>query len=834
MDFRTLLRPLLTTAAALALFFTVSALYFAPQFGGETLPQHDVLQYEGMSHEIKQMRAEHGEDPQWAGNMFGGMPAFLINVAYPAQLVKNTVAPLTRIVDTPAAFLFFAMTAMWCMLLICGVDPRAAVVGALAYGLSTYFLLIIGAGHITKMWALVYAPLMMGGAWMTLRGAVWPGAALTALAASLEIGANHPQITYYFVLAMGLFWLSEGIAALRERRTGDFARRTALLAAAGLVALASNFAPLWYTAQHTGDTIRGGSELAEAGAGEGLDLDYATAWSYGRAETLNLLVPDFMGRDSGETFPADGAVASTVGSYGLRGAERQLPAYWGDQPYTAGPTYLGAAALLLAVVGLFLLKGRDRWWLLAACLLMILLSWGRNLMGFTELAFRLLPGYDKFRTVSMTLVVVQWAVPLLGALGLAQLLRGVDASRLRRALAWGTGLTGGLCLLLLVAGGALFDFGEARDAQAMSEQFRHLFAANDMQSYIDRGMDVEWGETVGAAMAADRAAMMRADAARSLAMILLAAGALWFFARGRIGRNLLVGWLALVMLVDLVPVDRRFLSEEQFVPARSQQIRPSAADKAILADPEPGFRVLNLTVSPFNDATTSYFHRSVGGYHGAKLARYQDLIDRYLSTADDRILDLLNTRYLIVPGSDGAPEARLRGTELGAAWFVDRAVGAATPREEIDLLGEVDLRTTAVVAESDLAAATGDTETTAPGTPAVEELPAPTIRLAEYRSNYLRYTYYAPRGGTAVFSEIFYDKGWTAYVDGVETPAFRADYLLRAMRLPAGQGTVEWRFRAPGWRWVESITGIASAVIWLGVAAAAVLLLRRALKRRQR
>ena len=816
-------------AAALAVFLLVSALYFAPQFRGEVLPQHDVLQYEGMSRDIYQTREATGEDPQWTGGMFSGMPAYLINVAYPAQLVKNTVGRITRLIGTPAGFLFFAMVSMWLMLLVCGVDPWVGIVPALAYGLSTYFLLIIGAGHVTKMWALVYAPLMMGGAWMTLRGNLWAGAAVTALAASLEIGANHPQITYYFLLAMAAFWISEGIVALRERHLKEFLRRTAVLAAAGLLAVGSNFAPLWYTARHAKETIRGGSELAAAAetqnpesSDRGLDLDYATAWSYGRAETLNLLVPDFMGRDSGRTFPSDGQVAATANEYGLRGIERQLPAYWGTQPYTAGPTYLGAAALFLAVLGALLVRGRNRWWIVAVCAVMLLLAWGRNFMAFTELAFKLLPGYDKFRTVSMTLVVVQWAVPLLGAMALMRLWRGdVPRKRLLRALAWAGGVTGGLCLLLAVAGGSLFDFGRGESTVLMTDQFHQLFQSNGMQEYIDRGMDVEMGEAIGAAMAADRAAMMQADAWRSLLMIALAAGGVALFAFGRIRRGGLVALLGGVVLLDLVPVDLRFLSSEDFVSPRRQQITATAADKAILADRTPGFRVLNLTVSPFNDATTSYFHRSVGGYHGAKLARYQDLIDRYLSQLDEGVLDMLNTRYLILPDEDGQPVAQLRTTANGAAWFVDRLVTAEDARQEIDLLGKTDLKTTAVIAARDLPLAQ------LPAATAADTLPGRSIVLVEYHANRLRYEYSTPAEAVAVFSEIYYDKGWTATIDGEEAPAFRADYVLRAMRLPAGTHVVEWRFRAPGWRAAEAVTGICSVVILVSAAAAVVLAVRR-------
>ena len=808
MDFsKTIIRRLAPAAAALVVFFVVSAAYFAPQFRGEVLPQHDVVQYEGMAKDISDMRAATGEDPQWTGGMFGGMPAFLINVAYPAQIVKRTVGQVVKLIDTPAAFLFFAMTAMWLMLLVFGVDPWVGIVPALAYGLSTYFLLIIGAGHITKMWALVYAPLMMGGAWMTLRGNMWAGGALTALTASLEIGANHPQITYYFLLAMSAFWISEGIAAFREKHLGDFWKRTAVLAAAGILAAGSNFSPLWYTASHSKETMRGGSELASTSetSQNGLALDYATAWSYGRTESLNLLIPDFMGRESGTTFSPDGEVAAVLNEYGLRGAAQQLPAYWGSQPYTGGPTYLGAAAIFLAALGIALARGRNKWWIVAVSVLMLLLAWGRNLMWFTQLAFDLLPGYNKFRTVSMALVVVQWAVPLLGALALMRLWRGeIPRQRLLRALAWAAGVTGGLCLLLAVAGSTFFDFGRAESTGMMTEQFRQLFEANNMQDYLQRGMDAEMGIATGNAMAAERASMMQADAWRSLLMILLAAGGVALFALRRINKYVLTALLAAVMLLDLVPVDLRFISHDNFISARQHQVTATAADKAIMADKEPGFRVFNLTVSPFQDATTSYFHRSVGGYHGAKLARYQDLIDRYLSYRNNAVLDMLNTRYLIVPGDGGQPEAVLRPTANGAAWFVDTIAVAGSPQQEIDLLGETDLKRTAA------------------DTAAVR-----TIALTEYRPNYLKYEYTAPAESVAVFSEIFYPYGWTAYVDGAEAPCFRADYVLRAMRLPAGQHTVEWKFRAPGWTAAEAVTLVSSLVILLGAAAAIVYWIRQ-------
>ena len=825
--YREYLLRALPFAAAFVLFFGISALYFSPQFAGEELPQHDVVQYEGMVRDIRLQRAETGEDPQWTGGMFGGMPAYLINVAYPAQAVKNTVGAVVRVIDAPAAFLFFAMLGMWLMLLMVGVNPWVGIVAALAYGLSTYLLLIIGAGHVTKSWALVYAPLMMGGIYCTLRRNPWIGGAATALFASLQIGVNHPQITYYFLMAAALFWLSEGFFALRGKRLRDFAKRTAVLLAAGVLAVGSNFSPLWYTLQHTRDTIRGGSELAAADKSDGasgLDLEYATAWSYGPAESWNLLIPDFMGGDSMRSFSSDGEVAGALREYGLSELAGQLPAYWGDQPFTAGPTYLGAVSLFLALMGCLLARGRDKWWAIAATVLALLLAWGRHFMPFTELFFTYLPGYDKFRTVSMILVIAQWTVPLLGAVGLMYLWRNreEDRTRFRRALAWSLGVVGGLCLLFAVAGSAIFDFGRQAAEEQMTATFGNWFRQAGMTAELRQGLDAELGRTTAEAMAAERVSIMQADAWRSFGFVLLAAGAVFLYLRRWCSRGVLVALLGVWMAVDLVSVDLRYLSADDFVPARRNRVMPTEADRRILQDKEPGYRVLNLTVSPFNDATTSYFHRSVGGYHGAKLARYQDLIEWYLTDLDESVLDMLNTRYVIV-----SPDSVIRReTSLGAAWFVEGILATDSAREEIERLGEVDLRRVAVIRRDDLGkSARLEPESREGGFEG-------SIRLTEYRPNCLKYEYSADRPAVAVFSEIFYDKGWTAYVDGEEVPAFRADYVLRALQLPAAEhGTVEWRFRAPKWRAVESVTLVSSLAILAGCAAVLVYLLVRRKKR---
>lgn len=792
-------------AAAIVLFFLIAALYFAPQFSGQTLMQHDVQQYEGMSKDILDNRAATGEDAQWTGRMFGGMPAFLINVKYPAQAVKGTIGKIVKVVDTPASFLFFSMTAMWIAMLLFGLSPWVGLVAALAYGFSTYFMLIIGAGHITKMWALVYAPLMMAGVYCTLRRNAWAGAALTALFTSLEIGANHPQITYYFVIAMAALWISEGIIALRSKRGRDFARRTALLVAAGVAAVGSNFAPLWYTWQHTKETTRGGSELVAEGAhgDEGLDLQYATAWSYGKTETLNTLVPDFMGGASSDTFAPDGPVADALRPYGMEQAAQYMPRYWGDQPYTAGPTYLGAAVIFLALTALFLLPARQRWWIVAATLLTLFMAWGSNMMWLTELLMRYLPGYNKFRTVSMALVVAQWTLPLLAALGTGIAIERseqTDLKRLTRAVIRSAAIYAALLLILIAGGRSLFDFGMQHDGASLSEQFRQMLLEQGGDEYVKQGVHESMGWSVASAMADERAAVMRADAWRSLAFIILAAGAMLLYARRKVIRSgtALCIVLTLIVAADLVTVDTRYLSWKSFVPARTARILPTEADKLIMQDKDPAYRVLNTSVSTFNDATTSYFHRSVGGYHGAKLSRYQDIIDRYLSKGDEGVLDMLNVRYVIGPSAT-ADDVATRPTANGAAWTVRSVVRAASPEEEITLTGEVDTKHEAVMSDEFL--------------PENYNFTDGTVTLEEYRPNYLRYTTRSDGNALAVFSEIYTREGWRAYIDGEEVRPLRADYILRALELPAGSHTVEWRYRAPHWNAVEAVTLIFSIAV---------------------
>ena len=790
-NFQNIWRKALPTVVAVLVFGVVSVIGFAPQLEGRVLPQHDIRQFDGMSRDIRECRADFDEDPQWTGAMFSGMPAYQINIKYPAQIIKRSVDWVQSLFATPASMVFFAMLSAFVMALLMGMSAWVGIVVGLAYGLSTYFFLIIGAGHITKMWALAYAPAMLGAIHYTLRQNMWIGGALTALFASLEVGANHPQITYYFVLAAAALFISELIFAVKNKVCKNFAYRTAVLAAAAILALGANFAPLYYTMQHTSDTTRGGSALEAEGERKGLDIDYATAWSYGINESWNMLIPDFMGGDSGATFSKDGEVVDALKRLGAdrRTAEhisQQLPTYWGEQPYTAGPTYIGAIVIFLALLGLLLADNRDRWWILAATILAIFMSWGHHAMGLTKLFFNYLPLYNKFRAVSTALVVVEWSAPLLAGVALWQIWqKWEDKKYLARKIAIAAGVTAGLCLIFAVAGSEFFDFGEEASVAMMGQAFG----------------DAEVGAVVAEAMAVERASILAADAWRSLVYILLATGVL--LVALRIDKRWRIGALALLatlVVVDILPINLRYLPYETFVAKRNTEIRPTEADRQIMADKEIGYRVFNLSVSPFNDATTSMFHRSVGGYHGAKMGRYQDLIDYYLSDGNESVLDMLNTKYLITGNGDVVE----RPTANGAAWFVQNIEIVESANEELAALGKVDLRSTAVAEE---------------GAPRPRIEGAGEIELKEYRPNYLRYDYTLTGGtGVAVFSEIYYDKGWQAYLDGEPCDSFRADYLLRAMVLPEGSHTVEWRFKAPNWSLAEAITLICSILIIFALA----------------
>lgn len=804
----------LVYAVPVLVFLAISMIYFAPQFEGETLEMHDLVQYKGASAENDRHYEEYGEDPQWTDSMFGGMPSYMVDFRMPTWIIRHASKLPAKLIGEPAVLMFLVMLCFWLMCLLWKINPWVGLITALAYGLSTYTLLIIGAGHISKVWAMAWAPLLVGAIVYTYRsGNLWFGGALAALAASLEISANHPQIAYYFLLVIAALAANELVRAYRKKTMARFWKASGVLAVAAVIAVGSNAGTLYYTAHHTPDTTRGVSELTPPEGTvrvnqRGLDLEYATAWSYGVSESFNMFIPNFKGGASGEGFSADGPVAQALSQYGARGMARSLPAYWGDQPFTAGPTYIGAVVFFLAAMAMVLLEGRRKWWILTVSIFALFLSWGHNMMWFTELCFRILPGYNKFRAVSTALVILQWAMPLLAALILMQMWKAkVTKERMLHGLKWSAITVGGLALLFALFGGKLFGFESEYDYPRMYDIA--------VQSGFGEAGSARFADDTVSAMALERASMMRADAWRSLLFVALSGGVVLLFALGRMKRGVMTAILGVLVCLDLALVDTRYLSWDNFVPERQVTVQPTDADREIMADTEPGFRVANFAVSTFNDATTSFFHRSVGGYHGAKLQRYQDLIDRHLGQMNMEVYNMLNTKYFIVPDEAGRPQAQLNPDANGAAWFVDSVTTVDNADGEIAALDAIDTKREAVI-DKRFAPMLENATVTADSTAS--------ISLTDYKVNHLTYEYRSATGGVAVFSEVYYDKGWTAYIDGQAAPYFRADYILRAMALPAGEHTVEFRFRAPHFAAVSAMTLICSLAILICFAVAAIML----------
>lgn len=793
-----MLKKALPHIVALAVFAAVSMFYFAPQYQGRVVRQSDEIQAQGMKGGVEEHKEAFGEHPQWAPNMFSGMPAYLIDMNYDGRLVKH-VGDMFYFLGKPAGFYFVMMAGFYFMALMFGVNPWIAIAGSVAYGLSSYFIIIFEAGHITKLMALAWVSPMVGAVWLAYRRNLWLGASLAAFFGSIEISCSHPQISYYFLFVLLGLAVTMLYEAIKSKTVGKFAVKTAVLLAAGMLAVCSNIVQLYYINKYSKESTRSASELKadvaeQSNKTSGLDRDYITAWSYGKMETFNMLIPNLMGGSSNGGFSTDGRVAEALRPYNASSVATQLPGYWGPQPGTSGPVYIGAVMIFLAAMGLCLVKGSLKWWLAGVSMLAVMLAWGRHFMWLTDLFIDYVPAYDKFRTVSMILVIVQWSVPLLAMLGLREAMRGNDKAAVTKAVKRALAVTGGITLAFIVAGGAMFDFSGQYDSSM--------------------GLPADILE----AMRGERASLMRADALRSLIFIVLTAGAVMLWQRGKLSQGKLALALTALVLVDMVPIDKRYLNYDHFQPRRKAVgVTPTEADKAIMADSDPNFRVANLTVNPFADATTSYFHKSVGGYHAAKLRRYQEFIDKYLAAGDPDGYNLLNTKYFIQTGEDGRPEARLNDNAFGNAWFVEGIKEAGGADEELEYIGAIDPQRTAVLDKRFARkVSTGHFDTD-----------SASIRLTDWRANRLTYVSDNPQNGLALFSEIYYPDGWSATIDGKPAEVLRADYILRAMEIPAGEHEIVFSFAAPGFSLMKGITTAGSAIILLGVAVSAALALRK-------
>jgi len=750
----------------LGLFFAISCIYFSPVLGGKKLGQSDLIQVSGMAHEINAYKEKTGETALWTNAMFGGMPTYQITG------MESTANPFSLLADLtynglpqPIPLMILYLVGFYLLLLAYGISPWWSALGAFAYAFASYNLIIIEAGHYNKSLAIAYMPLVLAGIRYTYRTNLWVGGALTAGAVALEVWAGHPQITVYLLFGVLCFVIAEGVYQFKEKTLPRFLKAsTALVIAAGIGA-ASYAGHLYVTYDYAKYTIRGNAELQNSGheSGSGLDKDYAFAWSYGKAESFTLLIPGFMGGSSQEQVSKSSETYKLLKANGYpEDQARRLPTYWGAQPFTSGPVYAGAIICFLFVLACFLVEPTFRYGLMAATVLSLFLAWGKNFETFNYLLFDHVPLLNKFRAVAMALVIAGVTLPLGALLGLQQLMNAQrDKLKVQKAIYISAGITGGLCLLFLIVPGLFFDFTGPGDEQ--------------MKSILEP-------------LKQDRQSILRMDSLRSLALIIGAAAVLWAWNLNKL-KTLYAGIiLSVLIIVDLWTVDQRYINKEDF--SKSSQVEkpftPSAADQQILQDPDPNYRVLNTTVNTFNDASTSYFHKSIGGYHPAKLRRYQDLIERHISKNHIEVLNMLNTKYVIVAGEDRIPRAQKNPDALGNAWFVNQVKWVKSPDEEIEgLNAPFNPKTQAIIDEQ------FKTEVTLPN----ETIDSTAfIRLTQYQPNQLTYMSHSTKNELVVFSEIYFPNGWKVTIDGKPAAYFRANYVLRAMNIPAGDHKIVYRF----------------------------------------
>ena len=765
----------------LLLFMSISFVYFSPLLEGKMLDMHDIKQWQGMSKEVVDFHEKTGENALWTNSMFSGMPAYQIATWSDANLIQYVVKVITLGMPRPASLLFLYLLGFYILLLSLKVDYRLAAVGAIAFAFSSYFFIIIQAGHMTKAHAIAYVPMVVAAVLYTYRGKMLLGGVLTALTVALEIYANHLQITYYLALMLLIIGLVQFVKDLKAKNLVDFAKRTGVLLVAALLASGTAFTNLAATMEYGKDSTRGKSELTTNldNKTTGLDKDYATQWSYGIAETFTLLIPNFHGGASqGELTTESETYQAIKSTPNAKQLIKQLPLYWGDQPGVGGPTYAGAIVIFLFVLGLFFVKSEMRIWLVMATIMSIMLAWGKNFMGLTELFLDYFPGYNKFRAVSMILVIAEFTIPLLGFVALNKFLSSDKLENEKeKSLKLAFYIVGGITLLFALIPSLFFDFVGGQDA-----------------SLEKNGWPID-------ALQSDRAGLLSADAWRSFIFIALTFGTLWLFLKNQLQSKYVIFIVGVLVLADMWTVNKRYLNNDNFASKRKVEkpYQASQADQQILNDKDPNFRVFNQTVSTFNDASTSYFHKSIGGYHGAKLKRYQELIENHIAKGNMAVLNMLNTKYFI--SQQG--QVQQNPGAMGNAWFVNNVNIVANADAEIAALNGFNPDSTAIVdiRFSDQIIENLDNSNA-------------TITLEEYKPNYLKYTSSSTKDGIAIFSEIYYDKGWNAYIDGELKPHFRADYVLRGMQIPEGNHLVEFKFEPSTYKTGETVA-LASSVTLL-------------------
>ena len=808
------IKKLIPDMVAILVFAVISFAYFCPAVTeGRILSQHDSVAGIGAGQEGKEYLERTGERTRWTNSIFGGMPTYQMAPSYDSTDLLKGIENLYHLyLPTYVWYVFVMLLGFYILLRAFNFKVWMAGLGAIIWAFSSYFFIIIAAGHIWKFITLAYIPPTIAGMVLCYRGKYWLGGLVTALFVALQISSNHVQMSYYFLFVMLFMAIAYGVQAYQQKTLARFGKSTGVLVVAGLIGVCINLSNLYHTYEYSKESMRGKSELVKENSANqtssGLERDYITQWSYGIGETFSLLVPNVKGGASVPLAANEKAMEKANPMYGS--IYSQLGQYWGEQPGTSGPVYVGAFVVFLFVLGLFIVKGPMKWALLAATVLSILLSWGKNFMGFTDFFIDYVPMYNKFRAVSSILVIAEFTIPLLAMLALKEVVSTPAIIKERKKdFLISFGLTGGLALLFAVLPKVFFP------------SYVSTMEMNALQ-----GIPADQLVPLLANLEEVRMSLFTSDAWRSFFIVLLGAGLVWAYGMGKLKQHVLIGALAVLCLVDMWSVNKRYLYDEQFVEkqVQTQGFRQTETDKMILEDEALDYRVLNLASNTFNENNTAYWHKSVGGYHAAKLRRYQEMIEEHISgemqglykaVADAGgdmeqldpsafpVLNMLNTRYFIFPLQGGQTVPLANPFALGNAWFVDEVDYVNNANEEIEAIHGLNPTEKAVVDKKFESV--------------IQSLPSDstaTIELVAYEPNYLKYEVSSDKGGTVVFSEIYYP-GWKSTIDGQEVAHGRANYILRAMNVPAGQHVVEFRFDPTSLHVTENIAFVALGLLAL-------------------
>ena len=824
----TLLKKWLPDMLAVLLFAVLAFAYFFPaDIEGRILYRHDASAGRGAGQEGVEYLQKTGERSRWTNALFGGMPTYQMAPSYHSTDKLSTMTKIYHLFLPENVWYVFAyLLGFYILLRAFDFRQHLAALGSIVWAFSTYFLIIIAAGHIWKVWALAYLPPLIAGIVLAYRGKYLWGFVLTAIFTAFEINANHVQMTYYYlfiILAMVIAWL---VDAIRHKTYVQFAKATGVCIAGAAIGVCINLSNLYHTWQYGQESMRGKSELVKKNSANqtnsGLERDYITQWSYGIDETWTLLIPNTKG---GASVPmSESKIAMEKADPTYESIYQQIGQYWGEQPGTSGPVYVGAFVMMLFVLGLLIVKGPMKWALLAATILSVLLSWGRNFMGFTDFFLDYVPMYAKFRTVASILVIAEFTIPLLAMMALKKLFDEPDSfTKYSKPLYISFGVTAGFCLLFALMPTTFFSgFISSSEMRALS-----TLPQEHIQPLISNLVDM-------------RTAVFTADCWRSFWIIVVGMVLLMAYKYRKLKAEYTIAAILVLCLVDLWQVNKRYLNDEMFVPESEREApqQMSQTDELILRDKTLDYRVLNLASNTFNENETSYYHKSIGGYHAAKLRRYQEMIEQYISPEMQKlmnavaeaggdmtqvkgdsicpVINMLNTRYFIFPLQDGQTVPIQNPYALGNAWFVDKISYAQNANDEIAKVGQIDLRHEAV-ADAKFQAQLGD---------AVAQDTTSTVEIKSYEPNQLTYQVNSGKGGVLVFSEVYYP-GWTATIDGEPAELGRVDYILRALSVKPGKHEVVLSFFPKSVDTTETIAYTAYAILLLVLAGAAFMAYRR-------